>query len=96
MQRDRINSAIRLGAMLITLGLLGGCETYGPTGTEVDFGNSVRSMVRNQSVNPGPADAEPADAADGVRTRNTIEVYRTDVTQPEDMKRELVIGVDGR
>jgi len=84
----------RLGAILFTLVAIGGCETS-PTATEADFGNSVRSMVRNQTVNPDPADAVPVESGDGVRTRNGLEVYRADVARPEQVKKDLIIDVGG-
>jgi hypothetical protein len=95
MQLTHTAKAARLGAMAITVALLGGCDTYGPTATELDYGNSVRNMVKNQTVNPGPVDEAPVEAGDGVRTRNAIEVYRTDVGEPANVNRELVIGADG-
>ena len=94
MRSIQMNGISRLGAILITLAAIGGCETT-PTATEADYGNSVRSMVRNQTVNPGPADAMPVDSGDGARVQNAIDVYRKDVAQPENIKKDLVIGVGG-
>jgi hypothetical protein len=96
MQSNNWTKPAGLGAMLITLAVLAGCDTYGPTATERDYGNSVRSMVRNQTANPGPVDAAAPNQGDGVRTSNAIDVYRSDVTRPENMKRETVIGAGSR
>lgn len=92
MRSTNMNGISRLAAILITLAAIGGCETT-PTATEADYGNSVRSMVRNQTANPEPVDALPADSGDGARAQNAIDVYRKDVAQPESVKKDLVIGV---
>jgi hypothetical protein len=86
---------LRLGAILFTLVAIGGCETS-PTATETDYGNSVRSMVRNQTVNPGPADTATVDAGDGERAQNSIDVYRKDVAQPEQVNKEIEFGLGDR
>lgn len=95
MQLTQTPNPTRLGAMLITVALLGGCDTYGPTATELDYGNSVRNMVQSQTANPGPVDDAPAESGDAQRARNAIDVYRSDVGKPESVQRELVIGADG-
>ena len=84
----------RLSAILITLAAMGGCETT-PTATEADYGNSVRHMVQSQTLNPTPADSAPVDIGDGVRAQNAIDVYRKDVARPEQVNKELTLGVDG-
>jgi len=84
----------RLSAILFTLVAMGGCETT-PTATEADYGNSVRQMVQSQTVNPDPADSDPVDTGDGVRAQNAIDVYRKDVARPEQVNKELILGVDG-
>jgi hypothetical protein len=96
MQSNQWTKLVGVGAMLITLASLGGCDTYGPTATERDYGNSVRSMVSNQTANPAPADPESVADGDGVRSDNALGVYREDVTQPGSTKREAVIGGDNR
>ena len=94
MRSIQMNGISLLGAILITLAAIGGCETT-PTATEADYGNSVRSMVRNQTVNPDPSDAVPVNSGDGERAKNAIDVYRKDVAQPENIQKDLVIGVGG-
>jgi len=94
MRSIQMKGISRLGAILITLAAIGGCETT-PTATETDYGNSVRSMVCNQTLNPEPADTSPVDSGDGARVQNAIDVYRKDVAQPESVKKDLVIGVGG-
>lgn len=95
MQSNEWAKLAGVGAMLITLATLGGCDTYGPTATERDYGNSVRSMVRNQTANPTPADTASVPDGDGVRSDNALNVYRTDVTN-SDAKRQTPMGGDNR
>ncbi len=67
---------------LVTLLLIGGCAS-GPTATELDHGNSVRHMLRAQTLNPAGSDQAPVDATDSERIRNTLDVYRVDVSVPQ-------------
>ena len=71
--------------------ILGGCTAY-PT-TEVDFGNSVRSMIRNQRVVAGAVDTSPVEQTDGERAGNVLEIYRQDVSRPDEVEQPLVINV---
>ena len=82
------------GAMLLALVAMSGCETS-PSATEADYGNSVRAMVQNQTANPAPADTATVETGDGVRVQNALDVYRTDVARPEDVKKDLIIDVGG-
>jgi hypothetical protein len=94
MRKIHMRGTFTIGGMLIALVAMSGCETS-PSETEADYGNSVRAMVRNQTVNPAPADAATVDTGDGVRAQNTLEVYRTDVARPEEVKKDLIIDVGG-
>jgi hypothetical protein len=69
-------------ATLVTLLVIGGCAT-GPTGTELDYGNSVRHMVQAQTLNPAGSDNAPVDETDSSRTSNVLGVYRGDVSLPK-------------
>lgn len=64
--------------------LLGGCAVE-PTMTEATFGDSVRSMVRAQTLNQetltNPSD-EVIDGTDGQRLEGALEAYRTVVGDP--------------
>ena len=80
----RTRAVILAAATLVTLLVIGGCEAYGPTATELDHGNSVRHMVQSQTLNPAPLDAAPVEATDTSRIRNALEVYRSDVTPARD------------
>ena len=91
---DTINGP-RWVAMLFALAAISGCDTTSPSATEADYGNSVRAMVRNQTLNPGTADPAPVDSGDGVHAQNTLDVYRKDVSQPEHVNKDLIIGVNG-
>jgi len=93
MTRIETTNKARWGAILVTLAVVSGCETQ--SATEADYGNSVRAMVHNQTLNPVPADAAPVDAGDGVHAQNTIDVYRKDVSQPQHVNQDLIIGVNG-
>jgi hypothetical protein len=79
MSTRTITSAV---ATLIALAVIGGCEAFGPTATELDHGNSVRHMVQAQTLNPAGSDAAPVDSSDASRTGNALGVYRTDVSLP--------------
>ena len=94
MRSKQMADKSRLSAILITLAAVGGCETT-PTATEADYGNSVRHMVQSQTLNPTPADSSPVDIGDGVRSQNAIDVYRKDVARPEQVNKDLILGVDG-
>lgn len=63
--------------VLSGMSLLTACASYTPT--EADFGNSVRQMVRSQTVVTGPVDTEPAETGDGERLDHVLELYRGDV-----------------
>ena len=80
MSTRTITSAV---ATLVVLAAIGGCEAFGPTATEQDYGNSVRHMVQAQTLNPGGSDAAPVDESDATRTGNALGVYRTDVSAPK-------------
>ncbi len=64
--------------------LLGGCASE-PTRTEAAFGDSVRSMVRAQTLNQetltNPSD-EVIDSTDGQKLEVVLEAYRTVVADP--------------
>jgi hypothetical protein len=67
-----------------------------PTATESDFGNSVRSMVMGQTVNPNAAEenrGRHAEQGDGQRGEAVMEAYRDDVTTSEEASRDLVIDL---
>ena len=67
-----------------------------PTATESDFGNSVRSMVMGQTVNPDAAEenrGRHADQGDGQRGEAVMDAYRDDVTSSEEASRDLVIDM---
>lgn len=66
---------------------ISGCESA--TGTERDYGNSVRLMVQSQTADPNAAmlpDPNPVDSGDGERLNHVIEAYREpspEQTRPE-------------
>jgi hypothetical protein len=94
MRSKQMADGSRLSAIVFTLAAIGGCETT-PSATEADYGNSVRQMVQSQTLNAGPVDNAPVDTGDGVRAQNAIDVYREDVARPEQVNKDLTLGVDG-
>jgi hypothetical protein len=80
MSRQTVTSTV---ATFVALVMIGGCEAFGPTATEQDYGNSVRHMVQAQTLNPAGSDAAPVDSSDASRTGNALGVYRTDVSLPK-------------
>ena len=76
--------------------LLGGCATE-PTMTEATFGDSVRSMVRNQTLNQetltNPSD-EVIDSTDGQKLEVVLEAYRTVAADPASVSDGVAISVE--
>ena len=73
--------------------LLGACASS-PEQVERDFGNSVRNMVRSQTLDPATANrpaTEPVDHGDGQRIDNVMDAYRQDVAKPEKVSEPLVM-----
>ena len=68
----------------IALTAIAGCANY-ETATESDYGNSVRSMIQAQTMNPQEAllpDPEPVDHGNGERLNNVLGAYTSDVSSP--------------
>ena len=88
----------RLSTLLMVTALSAGLSACAsePTATESDFGNSVRSMVMGQTVNPNAAEenrGRHAEQGDGQRGEAVMEAYRDDVTTSEEASRDLVIDL---
>ena len=81
---------------LLPAALLVGCASQ-PTGTEAAFGDSVRQMVRaqtlNQSTLSNPSD-EVIDSTDGQKLEGVLEAYRTVVADPGSASSGVTINVD--
>jgi len=94
---NSINLAICKSMAVAVLGVafLAGCSNN-QTATEQDFGNSVRQMVRAQTLNPGPADPAPVESSDPNRLENALETYRKDVARPESIRRDPTVDVFGQ
>jgi type IV pilus biogenesis protein CpaD/CtpE len=74
--------------------LAAGCAT-GPEAVEADFGNSVRQMTQAQIANPAaPVDNSPIDHGDGSRINAAVEAYRKGVSDPKDIKQDIIISND--
>ncbi len=84
-------------ALAVICGLaLGGCVGTKPTQTELNFGDSVRQMIRAQTYDPGaPADDDAVDGTDGPLLDNTLETYRGDVGDRDAVGNDIQVGVDG-
>lgn len=70
-----------------------------PTGTERNFGASVRNMIEAQTYDPSTLSApstETIEDTDGRRLEAVLDVYRSDVAKPEAVNDEIVINVDGQ
>lgn len=86
---------------LVAMGVLGvaftaGCSNIGgPTATEQDFGNSVRQMVRAQTLNPGAADDIPVESSDPQRLEKVLDTHREDVARPEGVSRDPTADIFG-
>jgi type IV pilus biogenesis protein CpaD/CtpE len=84
----------RIIAVSGSLFAVAGCAS-GPSTVENDFGNSVRHMTQAQVANPAaPVDNDPIDHGDGPRINAAIDVYRKSVSDPKEIKQDIVIGVD--
>jgi hypothetical protein len=84
----------KIAACLASLALAG-CAS-GPETVERDFGNSVRQMVRSQTLDPLTAnkpDTKAPEDGDGQRIDNVMDAYRNDVSKPEEVNQPLVISV---
>jgi starvation-inducible outer membrane lipoprotein len=84
-----------LGSLAVSgsLLLVAGCAT-GPEAVENDFGNSVRHMTQAQIANPtAPADNEAIDHGSGMRINGAIEAYQKGVSDPNDVKQDITLGV---
>jgi len=85
-------SAAALGIALAA----SGCAFETPR-VDSGWGNSVRSMIQGQTLDPAAA-ANPAPAApevgDGQRLQAVVDVYRKDVSQgSQEVQRDIVINV---
>ena len=76
--------------------LLVGCANK-PTMTEATFGDSVRQMVRaqtlDQSTLTNPSD-EAIESTDGQKLEGVLEAYRTIVADPGSASNGVTISVD--
>ncbi|MGD8339930.1 MAG: hypothetical protein PVH89_04060 [Gammaproteobacteria bacterium] len=76
--------------------LLGGCASQ-PTNTEATFGDSVRNMVRAQTLNQetltNPSD-EVIDSTDGQKLEGVLETYRTVAADPSEVREGVTISVE--
>ena len=72
-----------------------GCST-GPTAVERDYGNSVRNMIKAQTLDPIAAaapDPNPVDYGDGERLEHVLDAYRGDVAAREEVSQDIIINV---
>jgi len=70
------------------------CAWDDQTATERDFGNSVRSMIANQTANPEPA-APDSESGDGPRLEAVLESYRADAGSRHAIDREISVAPSG-
>ena len=80
---NRIPSLI-LPTLAVALALTAGCAS-GPDRVAEDFGNSVRAMRQQQTMDPVAAaapDTTPITSTDGQRMENALKTYRESVGNP--------------
>ncbi len=76
-------------AVLAVCAALSACTQ---TATEKDFGNSVRSMISAQTLNPEPQAGNP-ESGDGQRLEGVLEDYRGTVTKRTSVSSDTQLGV---
>lgn len=96
MKFNKVSVFISVAGLMLSLGITG-CSAWRsePKAMEQDFGNSVRQMIKAQIADPNAAlnpDPEPVKSLDGPKAGNVLDVYRKDVTKPEESK--TVINID--
>jgi hypothetical protein len=67
-----------------------------PTATEADFGNSVASMVKAQTVDPTPPSTEPVTGVDPDYANNVVDALREGVSKPAQVREPITIRVGGQ
>ena len=80
----------------IALAATAGCANQ-ESATESDFGNSVRSMIQAQTMNPQEAllpDPEPVDYGNGERLNNVLDAYKGDVSSPSGSSTSMPIATN--
>lgn len=89
----RVARNIAIYGLLILLS--SGCAWQGETATERDFGNSVRTLVAEQTANPEP---QPAltQTSDGQRLEQVIEDYRKTVGERRRLDKSARIGLSNQ
>lgn len=73
---------------IVVMAVMSGCASDNRTGTERDFGNSVRNMVSKQTANPYPP--QPGEeTGDGQRLETVLEAYRKDAGSRATVDRQI-------
>lgn len=86
--------AINLLTVALLLVVTSGCTNQSVV--ERDFGNSVRHVVRSQTLDPIATvapDPDPVEYGDGQRLEAVLDSYREDVAKPKDIGQDIVIQV---
>lgn len=92
-----INSKKTAFILLSGTVFLSGCADWKskPVVVDENWGNSVRNMVRAQTLNPGSAYGDqPVLGLDGQKSQGTIKVYRTGNTDLRQGKETVEFDVD--
>lgn len=81
---------------LLATAAIAACSAY--PRTEADFGAAARHMADRTAYVSGPVDPTPVETGDGERINNVIEVYRSNVSRPQEVEAPIVldIGSSGR
>ena len=88
-------NAMKTVFLALLAATLAGCAS-GPTAVEEDFGNSVRAMIRGQTLDPAASErngSTPPDVSDGQRAEGVLEAYRKDVSAPSEVGRGIDVRV---
>lgn len=84
----------RIITIMVSLLLLGGC-TGTPRNLDASFGNSVRSTIEMQTLNPYAAAGgpKPVMSMDGEKAAGNLEAYRQDVQKKLQVRDVVNVGV---
>ncbi|NCF50802.1 hypothetical protein GWP57_04265 [Gammaproteobacteria bacterium] len=92
-----MNSKLRLTATLaLGFTLITGCASQ--TGTERDFGNSVRAVTASQIYDSGAAlypEKEAVTGGNGNRLENVVEAHTGDVANSQQVQKPIDFGIAG-
>lgn len=93
------NIAVALAAMLGTAACTSASGVKAASATEVDFGNSVGSLIKAQTADPATLSSpssEPVTGVDPDYAKNVVGAMRESVAKPAEVKQPIEIRVGGQ